>query len=466
MDEIPTTVKNKELVEKRRVQIVLSAIKLFSRNGFHKTTLRDLSEEAGFSYGNIYDYIGSKEDIFYLIHNYLCDLVFEELQRATENIDDPLEKLRRMVRAEFNFMDRWSDGILLLYQEGHILSPPFLHNFLKKEHEHIAMFEKVIRECVQKGFLRGCNPKLAANLIKTTVDGWVLKRWDLRGSASSQEAEKFILDMILFGLLPKKLDRRSAFISEMNPLSGKRALVVGGEKAIGAASIQAVTAAGASVFAVVNDKGYMDPHHDLNWGGNVKCFKSSEYGPLGQTLFSRIEKESGPFDIYIHDLGAGVPHEPLFVEKDSEVDNKFRILEENLQSAHDIAQHLIKLMPQRPWSRLIYIAPWAWDVSLNEIGFYSALAGTVALAGSLSRKLYSSRVNVNCIIPGYIKAPRPFDWWNSNHTEVNPESYGELSDVTNSILFLLGDKSRNLTNQVIKVACGNIQPLQGVLELC
>lgn len=453
MDEIPTTVKNKELVEKRRVQIVLSAIKLFSRNGFHKTTLRDLSEEAGFSYGNIYDYIGSKEDIFYLIHNYLCDLVFEELERATENIDDPLEKLRRMVRAEFNFMDRWSDGILLLYQEGHILSRPFLQNFLKKEHEHIAMFENVINECVQKKLLRGCNPKLAANLIKTTVDGWVLKRWDLRGSASSQEAEKFILDMILIGLLPKKFDGKSGSTSEMNPLSGKKALVVGGEKAIGAASIQALTAAGASVFAVVNDTHDKDPQNDVSLYGNVRCFKSSDYGQLTPSLFFRIEKESGPFDIYIHDLGMGLRNELGSGLKDSEGDDKFRILEGNLQSAQDIAYCLMKLMPQRPWSRLIYIAPWAWDANLNAIGFDWVLDGTVALAGSLSKKLHSSRVNVNCVIPGYIKAPRPFDWWNSDHMEVKADSFGELSDVTNAILFLLGDESRNLTNQVIRVAC-------------
>jgi AcrR family transcriptional regulator len=80
MTEIPTTVKNRHLVEKRRVQIVHAAIKLFARNGFHKTTLRELSEEAHISYGNIYDYIGCKDDIFYLIHEHLCDQVFEDLE--------------------------------------------------------------------------------------------------------------------------------------------------------------------------------------------------------------------------------------------------------------------------------------------------------------------------------------------------------------------------------------------------
>ena len=63
--DIPTTVKNKDLVEKRRRQIVLAAIKLFSKKGFHKTTLKELAEEAGLSHGNVYDYVGSKEDIFF-----------------------------------------------------------------------------------------------------------------------------------------------------------------------------------------------------------------------------------------------------------------------------------------------------------------------------------------------------------------------------------------------------------------
>jgi AcrR family transcriptional regulator len=97
--EIPTTVKNKELVERRRKQIVPAGIKLFSRNGFHKTTLKELAEEAGLSYSNIYDYVGSKEDIFFLTHDFLAGSAMEILNRSIEDIQDPIEKLRRMVRG-------------------------------------------------------------------------------------------------------------------------------------------------------------------------------------------------------------------------------------------------------------------------------------------------------------------------------------------------------------------------------
>ena len=64
--EIHTTVKNKELVIQKREQIILSAITLFSKKGFQKTTLKDIAEMTGLSQGNIYGYIESKQDIFYL----------------------------------------------------------------------------------------------------------------------------------------------------------------------------------------------------------------------------------------------------------------------------------------------------------------------------------------------------------------------------------------------------------------
>ena len=63
MYKIPTKLKSKELVEKRREQIVLAAIKLFAKKGSTKAILRELSDEAGISHDNIYDYVGTKKAI-------------------------------------------------------------------------------------------------------------------------------------------------------------------------------------------------------------------------------------------------------------------------------------------------------------------------------------------------------------------------------------------------------------------
>jgi AcrR family transcriptional regulator len=47
----------------RRNEILEAALACFARNGFHETTIQDISHEAGLSHGAIYRYFPSKEDM-------------------------------------------------------------------------------------------------------------------------------------------------------------------------------------------------------------------------------------------------------------------------------------------------------------------------------------------------------------------------------------------------------------------
>ncbi len=48
----------------------------FVRKGFHKTTTREIARECGLSIGTMYEYIQSKEDVLYLV----CDYIHSELE--------------------------------------------------------------------------------------------------------------------------------------------------------------------------------------------------------------------------------------------------------------------------------------------------------------------------------------------------------------------------------------------------
>ena len=252
---VPTTVKSEELVKKRREQITLAAIKLFSRKGFHKTTLRDLAEEAGISHGNIYDYVGSKENIFFLLHEFMIALVDSALIESVENITDPIEKLRRMVRSEFNVMYEWADAILIIYQESHILKKTgLMKEFLLTEREHIRRFEHVIQECLEKGNCKHVNPRVVANLIKIMADSWVLKRWDLRGHVTQLEMEQSILDLVFSGLFSQQGSQRTLEQSSSG-LGGRLALVVNAATLVGSAISSFLLAKGAVVAELTWEEG-------------------------------------------------------------------------------------------------------------------------------------------------------------------------------------------------------------------
>jgi 3-oxoacyl-[acyl-carrier protein] reductase len=460
MVHIQTTVKNKLLVKKRRMQITMAAIRLFAQNGFHKTTLKELAEEAGLSYGNIYDYVGSKEDIFFLIHGFLADSAMEILNRSIDEIQDPIEKLRRMVRGEFNLMDQWADALLLIYQESHILHGEFLKKLLQKERAHLEKFEIVLDECITQGKLHPCNVRLVSNLIKSMIDSWTIKRWDLRGHANQLEAERSIMDMLTRGLFTNG-DLTDNKRLETNALSGKTALVFNGGTFLGQAVCHAASSKGIQVINFVDQRSVI-------WKPSKNIGMEAFYEPvhtisgpkgLSDSQIIDIEKQYGPIDFFIQDIGIGtteLPRETLL--GNCQKPEVFLALETNLAMAKQLGHFFKKRMGDRAGGRIVFLSPWSWDEYADPTGFEVVKAGTIALTRSLAKQLASVNVNVNCIIPGYIRGVRPLKIEKIlSHkllSKIPSGRLGEIFDITEIVLFLIQDSTKYLTGQTLHVTGG------------
>lgn len=455
MVDIPTTVKNKSLVEKRRRQIVMAGIKLFAKNGFYKTTLKELAVEANLSYGNIYDYVGSKEDIFFLIHEFLAGSAMDIINRSIENIQDPIDKLRRMVRAEFNLMDQWADALLLIYQESHILKGDFLRKLLQKEREHLGKFENVIEECISEGQLNDCDLRLTANLIKSMIDSWVIKRWDLRSYVNQLDAERMILEIIFNGL--SRSEKNLAVLPQtFDDLQGKTVLLVNGGTVLGEAICSALVTKEVRLIVHVDDRHKVDKQP-----GNIDSQSCCEpmhviesQAHLTPINMQDVEEKYGPIDIYIHDLGIGTVNETLG-ENGRQTGS---VLDGNMCYAHDLAGYFRDKMSARRSGRIIYLAPWGWDRYADAVRFETAKAGAIALSQVMSKDMAAAGVNVNCIVPGYIRASRPLKiekkFKSMAAEEIPSGRLGELFDVIAAVFFLIGDGSKYLTGQVFNVTGG------------
>ncbi len=64
--EVKARVKDKNLIDEKRKQIIEGAITVFKKKGYHKATVREIAKEAQIGLGSIYDYVNSKDDILYL----------------------------------------------------------------------------------------------------------------------------------------------------------------------------------------------------------------------------------------------------------------------------------------------------------------------------------------------------------------------------------------------------------------
>ncbi|MEN3039869.1 MAG: helix-turn-helix domain-containing protein, partial [Candidatus Kryptonium sp.] len=89
------------LKERRRLEIIRTACKLFSERGYYNTTMPDIAQAVGMSVGNLYNYFDSKEELAKDIMITVSDWVGERLRDINEMDVDFREKTTRFVKSFF-----------------------------------------------------------------------------------------------------------------------------------------------------------------------------------------------------------------------------------------------------------------------------------------------------------------------------------------------------------------------------
>jgi AcrR family transcriptional regulator len=141
----------------RKERIEDAARELFIKQGFHATSMRDISRGADVSLGNLYNYYPTKDSIFEsIIENYVT-VIDEQLRLIFEEIDEPLEpeNLRRLGESVGRLVNEHSDFWLLMYID--VLE--FQNRHFRKMFDGITdrfrkIFGKKFAEAEERGDLR------------------------------------------------------------------------------------------------------------------------------------------------------------------------------------------------------------------------------------------------------------------------------------------------------------------------
>jgi TetR/AcrR family transcriptional regulator, cholesterol catabolism regulator len=188
---IESRVKDKQLIELRRMEIVKAAVELFVRKGFHRTTVREIAQKFGMSVGTLYEYIRTKEDILYLVCDYIHTSVSERVRPSLEITGNTIERLRNAIRSYYVIVDEMQDYVLFLYQETKSLSYNARKYIFKSEEEMTSIFEEIILQGIEDGTF--CISKkdvnFIANEIMVTAQMWAFRRWILQ---KNYTLERFI----------------------------------------------------------------------------------------------------------------------------------------------------------------------------------------------------------------------------------------------------------------------------------
>ena len=199
LSTVRTYSPNNGLVEERRRQIAQAALHLIAVRGIEKTSIREIAAASEMTVGNLYHYIGTREDIIHLAINYGLDQVrklIKEIDVLCETIE-PREALTAALDRYIRYHHANWEGTVFLYKEMGSFSPSLRLPVIEvNSHMHDA-FIRIIKKGCKTAVFTAADIDLVASTIVSMGDMWALKRWQFKKNYTLEKYISSITEMIL-----------------------------------------------------------------------------------------------------------------------------------------------------------------------------------------------------------------------------------------------------------------------------
>ena len=135
---MPPVMTRAERRQRTRAELVDAAERLFSRQGFHPTSIDAVAAEAGYTKGAVYSNFESKEDLFFAVYERRVDRRVEEMETALREASTMVETFERMVPGAGRQPEA-DDGWLAVFFEfwAHVLRHPELKQRFAAQHRRV-----------------------------------------------------------------------------------------------------------------------------------------------------------------------------------------------------------------------------------------------------------------------------------------------------------------------------------------
>lgn len=179
-----------------RGRLLLGAAYLFHKQGYAKTTVRELAQFIGIQSGSLFHHFKTKDDILAhvmeqtIIYNHAC------LESAIQCSNDPEQQLKELIRAELQAIsgDTGSAMAVLVY-EWFALSPENQQKLLKLRNDYEGIWLNVIRTLHDQNKIKH-DPFIWRRLIGGSI-AWTVTWYKPEGKITLDDLTQIVLDLAL-----------------------------------------------------------------------------------------------------------------------------------------------------------------------------------------------------------------------------------------------------------------------------
>jgi len=157
-----------------------AAADLFRQRGYRAATLDDIARAVGVSKPTLYGYFRSKEELLAAIFHRAMSLFERDLDAIRTSGDDPVTKLRRVIRFHVGAVIAERSFLAVFFSEEANLPPRLSRAIRRRKARYDRTVRAIVEAGVRKGTLKTTNPRLLV-FAMLGMSNWLYQWYDPAG---------------------------------------------------------------------------------------------------------------------------------------------------------------------------------------------------------------------------------------------------------------------------------------------
>ncbi len=203
-------VRDLSAFKKEKEEAILdAALKIIKNKGFHRARMSDIAKAANISYGLVYHYFKTKDDLFEAILYRWWDSLFQLMKDINETQYDVQKKLRHIIHYFLDTYQSNPDLVNIFITEISRSTSNLTADRLDYFKKFMSLTEAVItegqeNETLRKDFKASYLTYIFLGALEAFVSTMVLADQNIKGNAQKKRIAESILEVFLNGARSRK----------------------------------------------------------------------------------------------------------------------------------------------------------------------------------------------------------------------------------------------------------------------
>ena len=143
---LESTCKRKAAFDSKRQRLLSAAARIFSKEGYDRSSMRQIAAEAHLSLAGVYHYVAGKEELLYWIQLDTFESLLRGLRNSLEGIADPRRRLAAAVRNHVRHFGEHMQELKVCAEELETLDGKAYEEVYNRRRAYFEAVHALVRE--------------------------------------------------------------------------------------------------------------------------------------------------------------------------------------------------------------------------------------------------------------------------------------------------------------------------------